>query len=338
MKAARLCAAALAALALGCTPSFKGRGPLAFKDLPYTGVEGRPWPEKRAALPETAKAHHLPKPLEIGYVELNPSGKRTLLFVHGLGSYLKFWRYQLDTFAAQGFRVLAVDLPGYGKSDKPSSFPYTTEAMADVVHELAKIAGAERPILVGHSMGGQTALSYAIRFPEDLAALVLTSPAGFEEFSRNEKEWLKRAFTTKFVKRADEYAIWGSIRRANFGRWRPELEWLVEERVRLAESPEFDSYAYANVKTVAGLTENDFVRTSLDKVKVPTIILYGNRDELIPNPFLHGGFTASIMRYGHQHIAGSKLVELPGCGHTVQMDCPREYNDAVLAFLRGLEH
>lgn len=337
MRARVTLAAAAASLALACTPSFKSKPPLAFKDLAYTSPDGRPWPEKRAALPETVKAHGLKAPLEIGYVELNPSGKQTILFIHGLGSYLKFWRYQLDTFAARGYRVIAVDLPGYGKSDKPSSFPYTTEAMADVVREVAHIVGAERPILVGHSMGGQTAMAYAIRFPTELRALVLTSPAGFEEFSKREKEWFRKVFTTKLIKKADEYSIWGSVRRSNFGKWRPELEWLIEERVRLAEGPEFESYAYANVKTVFGLAENDFVRTSLDKIKVPTIILYGDRDELIPSAFLHGGFTSSIMRYGHERIKGSKLTELSGCGHTVQMDCPAAYNKAVIEFLAGLD-
>ncbi len=336
MKARVHLAAALAALALGCTPSFSGAPPLAFKDLPYTGLDGRPWPEKRAALPGVTAAHHLRKPLEVGYVELNPGGKQALVFIHGLGSYLKFWRYQLDAFAARGYRVIAVDLPGYGKSDKPASFPYTTEAMADAVRELTRIVGVEKPILVGHSMGGQTALSYAIRFPEDLRALVLTSPAGFEEFSRREKEWLKKVITVRLIEQSDEYGIWGSVRRSNFHRWRPELDWLIEERVRVAQGPEFDRYAYANVKTVAGLADDDFVRKSLGDVKAPTIILYGDSDELIPNPFLHGGFTSSIMRYGHEHIPGSTLVQLSGCGHTIQMDCPREYNEAVVAFLAGL--
>ncbi|MFT3774127.1 MAG: alpha/beta hydrolase [Minicystis sp.] len=201
-----------------------------------------------------------------------------------------------------------------------------------------KVTGAEHPILFGHSMGGQTALSYAIRFPDELRALVLTSPAGFEEFSRREKEWFRKVITVRAIKAADEYSIWGSVRRSNFGKWRPELEWLIEERVRLAKNPDFDSYAYANVKTIAGLADNDFVRTSLDKIKAPTIIVYGDRDELIPNPYMHGGFTSSIMQYGHEHIAGSKLVGLKGCGHTVQMDCPRAYNEAVTAFLQGLDH
>lgn len=333
---AAIAALGLASLGCGSLGSYKGRGPLAFKDLSYASADGRSWPEGRIRLAQVERDHKLSVPLHVHYVELNPSGAKTVVFVHGLGSYLKFWRYQLDTFAREGYRVLAVDLPGYGKSDKPASFPYTMEAMADVVREVLRAKKITKPILVGHSMGGQTALSFAIRFPGDLEALVLSAPAGFEEFSRSEKEWFRRVFTARFVRKTSEYGVWGAVRRANFQRWRPEHEWLVEERVRLVGSPEFESYAYANVKSVAGLTENDFVRNNLGKIKVPTVIVFGERDGLIPNPFLHGGTTASIMEYGHTNIAGSKLVPLAGCGHMVQMDCAEGYNAAVLAFLASL--
>jgi pimeloyl-ACP methyl ester carboxylesterase len=327
---------ALAGLSTGCVTSYAGRAPLSFQDFDYSSTQGKPWPVRRLALPDTAAALALKQVPEVAYVELNPQGAQTLVFIHGLGSYLKFWRYQLDDFAARGYRVLAVDLPGYGKSDKPASFPYTMEAMADVVHEFAQKLHAPQPILVGHSMGGQTALSYALRYPQDVKALVLTSPAGFEHFSAREKAWFKRSFGTSLIKSATESAIWGSVRQSNFEHWRPELNWLIEERVRVAKTPEFDAYAYANVRTVNGLAHNDFVRDSLGQVAVPTLIVYGEDDRLIPSPFLHGGWARDVMRYGHEHIPGSKLVGLAGCGHTVQMDCPAEYNPQVLAFLEGL--
>ena len=327
---------AVAGLSTGCVTSYKERPALSFQDFPYTSLKGEPWPLKRLALPDTAARHGLARVPEVAYVELNPEGKQTVLFIHGLGSYLKFWRYQLDAFAERGYRVIAVDLPGYGKSDKPATFPYSMEAMGDAVHELAAKVGAVQPILVGHSMGGQTSLSYAIRYPEDVKALVLTSPAGFEKFNPREKAWFLRAFSTTLVKSSPEYGIWGSVRQGNFERWRPELEWLIEERVRAAKSPEFDAYAYANVRTVKGLVHNDFVRDSLGKVKVPTLIIFGEDDRLIPNPFLHGGEARGVMEYGHVNIAGSTLVGLERCGHTVQMDCPEDYNTQVLAFLAGL--
>ncbi|HZI05693.1 MAG TPA: alpha/beta hydrolase, partial [Archangium sp.] len=205
MKTRALGLLALVALSTGCATSYKARPPLSFQDFDYSSLDGKPWPLQRAALPETAATHRLASVPEVAYVELNPEGARTVLFIHGLGSYLKFWRYQLDAFAAQGYRVIAVDLPGYGKSDKPASFPYTMEAMGDAVHEFAQKLGVRQPILVGHSMGGQTSLSYALRYPEDVKAIVLTSPAGFEKFSAREKAWFKRSFSTALIKSSPEY-------------------------------------------------------------------------------------------------------------------------------------
>ncbi|WP_224240384.1 alpha/beta fold hydrolase [Hyalangium gracile] len=338
MKTPRAAALLLlsAALASGCVRSYRHEPPLPFQDFPYTSLQGQPWPMKRVALPKTAQTYGVATVPEMAYVELNPEGARTLVFIHGLGSYLKFWRYQLDAFAAQGYRVIAVDLPGYGKSDKPATFPYTMEAMADAVRELVVALGIQKPVLVGHSMGGQTALSYAIRYPEEPAALVLTSPAGFEKFTWKDKAWLKRAFSSTLIKSSPEYAIWGSVRQANFARWRPELEWLIEERVRVVATPDFDSYAYANVRTVDGLSHNDFVRDNLGHIQAPTLIVFGEDDRLIPNPFLHGGRARAIMEYGHAGIPGSQLVGLDRCGHSVQLDCPQEYNAAVSAFLQKL--
>ena len=321
----------------GCVRSYARMPALAFEDVSYSSVTGCAWPAGNMRLPGVEAKYELGTPLHVAYVERNPGGKGPIVLVHGLGSNLKFWRYQIDTLAEKGYRVIALDLPGFGKSDKPASFPYTMEAMADVVAELVSALHLEKPIVVGHSMGGQTALSYAIRFPDKLKALVLTSPAGFEPFSQREKDWFLKVFSTRLIKKATEYQIWGSIRAQNFQSWKPEYEWLIEERVRVAKTPEFDQYAYANVRTVAGLTNNDFVRGSLDKIHVPTLIVFGEDDSLIPNPFLHGGRARELMEIGHQGIKGSELVGLPGCGHVVQMDCSDGYNAAVLKFLGALK-
>jgi pimeloyl-ACP methyl ester carboxylesterase len=318
-----------------CVTSHKTGAVLEFQDVAYTSLEGTPWPEKTAELPGTASRYQLGDGTWVRYVELNPKGETTLVFVHGLGSYLKFWRYQLDAFAEKGFRVVAVDLLGYGKSDKPATFPYTMEAQAQVLHEFFGVANIETPVLVGHSMGGQTALSYAIQYPEQLRALVLTSPAGFETFTPAEKAWFRRVFSTALVHGTSEYGIWGSVAEGNFASWKPEFEWLIQERVQFVGNRDFDRYAYANVRSVHGLLDNEFVRTNLDKVEVPTFIVHGDSDRLIPNRFLHAGFTREVMEVGRAGIPSATLVELAGCGHTVQMDCAPAYNAVVEKFLRA---
>lgn len=325
----------LTLLGTGCVSSYASRPALEYADVEYSSPQGTDWPESRLALPETAKKYRLPNVPEITYVEQNRDAAPTVVMIHGLGSYLKFWRYQVDEVAKAGYHVIALDMLGYGKSDKPATFPYTMEAMSQVVHELVKAKGLQHPILMGHSMGGQTALSYAIQFPEDLGGLVLVSPAGFESFSPKEKQWFRNVFSSKLILAADEEAIWGSIRYGNFYRWESAYEWLIEERVRAVKNSQFKAYAYANVKSVHGLLDNEFVRSNLKRIHVPTLIVHGDRDRLIPNPFLHGGNTVDIMEYGHANIAGSKLVTLSGCGHSLQLDCHDEFNRAALEFLKA---
>lgn len=327
-----LLALAAAAGAAGCA-SYAAAPPLAFEAIPYDSLQGEPWQVKTVELPKTAELYDLPRPPRMAYVELNPKGERTVILIHGLGSYLKYWRYQVDELAEQGLHVVAADMIGYGKSDKPATFPYTMESMADAIRELAQATNAVKPVLVGHSMGGQTALSFAIRYPEEVGGLILVSPAGFERFSQKEKLWFDSVITVSAIRFANEDSIWGSIRRANFMRWKDDLEWMIEERVRLAKAPDFSSYAYANVRSVQGLARNDFVRDNLDRVKAPTLIVYGEMDRLIPNPFLHGGTTQEIMDYGQSKIPGAKVVPLAGCGHMLQMDCPDLLNRQIQSFL-----
>lgn len=317
-------------------PTYSGRGTLEFADVPYTSVADKPWPVEYAVLPELNSRMGLPADTRVAYVEFNPEAKQTVVFVHGLGSYLKFWRYQIDTFAKQGYRVIAIDMLGYGKSSKPAGFSYTMPAMAEVVYALLKASKVDKPILVGHSMGGQTVLSLAIAHPQFAKGLVLTAPAGFEKFSAREKTWFKRVMSVALIKSTDETKIWDTIRRANFYRWEKAFRWLVEERVRIRTADEFEAYAYANVKSVHGLLDTEYTRGNLDRVKTPTLIIFGTEDRLIPNRFMHGGPTRDVMRYGQEGIAGSKLIELARCGHTVQMDCNTEYNSAVLGFIKGL--
>ncbi len=81
------------------------------------------------------------------------------------------------------------------------------------------------------------------------------------------------------------------------------------------------------MRTVDGLAHNDFVRDSLGRIQAPALIVFGEDDRLIPNPFLHGGRAREVMEYGHADIRGSELVGLDRCGHSVQLDCPQEYND-----------
>lgn len=327
---------AVATSCVACSPSYSSLPPLSFEQVDYSGPDGEAWSAQRVPLPKLARNYELAAVPSVQVVEVNPTAENVLLFVHGLGSNLKFWRFQLNEFAARGYRIIAMDMVGFGKSDKPADFPYTIPAMAHVLEEAMQIMGAHNPVLIGHSMGAQTSLALVIEQPQLARALVLLSPAGFEKFTRKEKLWFKRVFSTALVMGSNENGIRASIRYNNFNRWHADLEWLVEERVRVARANEFSAYAYANVKSVHGLLETDYIRSNLDRIHVPTLIVFGHMDRLIPNRFLHPGTTESIMRFGYENIDGATLVGFPECGHSIQLDCPDEVNAALHTFLASL--
>lgn len=327
---------AATALGSGCVPSYRKAAPLRFADLPYRSLAGRPWPLAyfvSTALP--ARYAMRTARLRVAYVELNRGAARTIVFVHGMSAQLRHWQYQLDAFAAAGFHVLALDLPGFGKSDKPGSFPYTMEALGDVLLELLDRRGVARPVIVGHSMGGHVALSLAMRQPQRVGALVLTNAAGLEPFSRSERAWFEKVTTMRSLGGGlSEYALWGAFRLRVFSRWRKELRWLIEERVRLQRSgAEFERSLYAMVKCVRAMSDTEFTRAHLGQLALPTLILFGADDRLIPNAELHGGTTRGLMAAAQRAIRGSALVALPRCGHEPQLDCPVEYNRALRAWL-----
>jgi pimeloyl-ACP methyl ester carboxylesterase len=265
---------------------------------------------------------------EIAYTEAG-QGEHTLVLIHGLGSYLPAWNENIDALAAD-YRVIAIDLPGYGKSSK-ASWSYSMEFFAKAVRGVVRELGIERPILVGHSMGGQIAMTYALAWPEDVQALVLTSPAGLETFEDGEAKWLAGATTPEFTCGATEEAIY--VRHAqNFHRMPKDAEFMVEDRVAVIGGPDFRAYCRAVSRSVAGMLDAP-VADRIPEIGVPTLVVFGESDQLIPNPFLHGGSTEKLAKKAVRRFPDAELVMIERAGHMAHFEQPADWNAAVLRFL-----
>lgn len=253
---------------------------------------------------------------------------RVLLLVHGLASNAGFWRYNLPDLRAAGFRVIAVDLPGYGKSGKAFSTPYGMKFYAETLEALLATLDISHATVIGHSMGAQIAMTMVLEGSTRVEKLILLSPAGIERFKDGEGRWLKGAVTPEFVISTPEPAIRANLA-ANFYCWRDELEWMVEERARMAKVPEFERFAYAVSRSVAAMIEEP-VWMKLGEIDVPTVIIGGENDNLIPNPYLHGGRTADVMRLGEEKIPHAKLFMVPAAGHMLQIERPETVNRLIV--------
>lgn len=266
--------------------------------------------------------------LQVAMIDEGQSDQ-VLVLIHGLGSYAKGWTRNIPELAKH-YRVIAVDLPGYGKSDK-GFYPYTLPFYAQVLTEMLDALKIDKATFVGHSMGGQIAMVTSLLYPERVDKLVLVSPAGFEKFTDGEGAWMKKAMSPEFVHDTAIRNIDTNLK-ANFYKLPPEAEFMITERIQMRGAKDFDAYCYAVSKNVAAMIDYP-MWDKLTRVKHQTLIFFGDKDNLIPNSALHGGSTEAIAQIGASQIPHNKLIMVPDCGHFVQFERPDVVNPAIVEFV-----
>ncbi len=278
--------------------------------------------------PFSVKTIELKNDIKLAYIDEGDS-KETIIFIHGLGSYLPAWKKNIAELK-KNFRCIAIDLPGYGKSSK-DTYPFTMEFYAEVLSEMMEKLEITSATIAGHSMGGQIAIVMSLKFPDKVDKLILVSPAGFEKFTDGEKQWFREVMTVKLVKLTSVQQIRANIV-VNFYDMSEDAEFMITDRIALRGAENFDKYCYTVVKSVEGMVDQP-VHHMLNKIKQPTLILFGENDGLIPNPYLHGGFTEDIAKYGAERIPDNKLIMYEKTGHFVQFERWEKVNQDIIEFI-----
>lgn len=267
--------------------------------------------------------------IELAYTD-EGEGKETIIFVHGLGSYIPAWNKVIPELS-KTYRCIAIDLPGYGKSSKA---PHSgmMSFYADVINDFAEAMKIEKFSFAGHSMGGQIAMVYGLKWPEKINQLILVDPAGFEPFTHGQKEWFERIMTPSLVRLTTFEAIESNLA-SNFYNVPKDAEFMITDRMAMRKTSDFNGYCYAVSKSVAGMV-NEPVIDKLQDIKSPTLIFFGENDNLIPNRYLNPGRTIDIAQSGHEKIPNSKLVMVPKCGHFMMFEKPDVFIEEVQKFVK----
>ncbi|HAP35437.1 MAG TPA: alpha/beta hydrolase, partial [Bacteroidetes bacterium] len=267
--------------------------------------------------------------INISYID-EGKGEQTIVLVHGLASNGGFWRYNIAELSKQ-HRVIAVDLPGYGKSDK-GIYSYSMSFYADIISGLLDQLNIPKVVYVGHSMGGQIGIHFSFRHKEQMEKLILVAPAGIEPFSRGDGDWLKSVMTIDFVKKTPEDRIRANLA-MNFFSYDDKYEWMVEERSRMAKAKDFEDFCYAVIRSVHGMLDEPTTKR-LNAITVPTHIIFGENDGLIPNPILHGGSSRDVAKIAEEANPKFTVTFISDAGHMVQMEKAEEVNGAILRLIR----
>ena len=300
------------------TPYSAIRNIKSFDELNYK------YPVKKVYLPENE--------FTIAYTD-EGKGDNTIILIHGLGSYLRAWEKNIGELSKNN-RVIAIDLPGYGKSSKEPHTGMMT-FYAGIVNELVKELKLNKVVIGGHSMGGQIGMTTYLKYPQIVKGLVLAAPAGFERFTKGQKQWFRDVMTVDGVRLTTPEAIQNNLA-SNFYRVPKDADFMVSERMEMRSADDFIPYCYAVVQSVHGMVDNPVI-DYLQDIKVPTLILFGENDNLIPNRYLNPGRTVEIAKYGASKIHNSKLVMIPKTGHFLMFEKPEVFNKETIDFIKSLK-
>ena len=246
-------------------------------------------------------------------------GGPPVVFVHGLLSSSASWKKVLSA-ASGGRPAVAVDLPGFGFSDRPWPYDYTVGAQAGALLNYLDARRFDRVALVGNSLGGAVCLIAAAARPRRVAALVLVGSASPIASIPWNFQLLRTPVVGEIemellVRPVIEFALKDRLF-ARSGRVTPETvdDWWLPIRV-----PGTRRAALAAVRSSRRGYEG-----LLSRVRVPTLVLWGKEDKILP---AEEGLRLSSA------IAGARLTILPDTGHLPQEETPETFSRAVASFL-----
>ncbi|XP_051997200.1 epoxide hydrolase 4-like isoform X2 [Xyrauchen texanus] len=250
--------------------------------------------------------------LRFHYVAAGERGKPLMLFLHGFPEFWFSWRHQLREFKSE-FRVVAVDMRGYGESDLPSSTEsYQLDYLVTDIKDIVEYLGYNRCLLVGHDWGGIIAWLCAIHYPEMVTKLIVLNsphPCVFTEFmlSINDFKALKSLFTSR------------STGISCKGRW------LTTE--------DLEAYLYALSQPGALTGALNYFRNVFSvlplshcEVRSPVLLLWGERDA-----FLEQDMAEACRLYIRNHF---RLNIISGASHWLQQDQPDIVNTLIWTFIK----
>jgi pimeloyl-ACP methyl ester carboxylesterase len=239
--------------------------------------------------------------------------QRTVLFIHGAANDHSVWALQSRYFAYHGFNVLAVDLPGHGKSDGPALS--TIEELAQWTIELLNTATLHQATLVGHSMGSLIALHAAAEHAERVEKLVLIGSA----YPMKVSDALLQTAHAGDHAAVEMINVWSHSAAGQTGGNRVPGQWIMGASMRLLERTMAPLYIDFNAcnRYAAGLE-------SAAKVRCPALMISGRSDLMTPPR------SAQAIA---EKLAGVKSVTLEGGGHDLMAEQPDAVLDALISFI-----
>src|SRR6267142_322662 len=260
--------------------------------------------------------------LRVHYIESGAG--RTVVMIHGNAGSVEDFEFGVVERLSREYRVIAVDRPGHGRSDRPAGKTATVEYQAELLHQTLSHLGITQPVLVGHSWGAALALAYALKYPDEVSAMVLLAPAAYADDGGN--VLLRTTIKTPIL--GDLSLLLGKsivgrrvLKRVLARAFYPQA--VPDNYFKLATS------SWLGRKQLKAYLEDEWaLNDSLKKmskryseIKIPVVIVTGDQDKIVsPKENAYRLQTA---------IPQSQLIELTETGHQIPQTHPESVHAAL---------
>lgn len=239
---------------------------------------------------------------------------RAIVLLHGLGASAERW-LQVMPYLAECYRVIAPDIVGFGRSDKPT-VDYTVEFFSKFLDEFINHVSVENPInIMGSSLGGRIAIEYAIQNAHDIEKMILVAPAGINEEPTEALHSYIQAALHPTIEDAKKAFLMLA------GNNRVIEQDVISDFVNRMLLP---NSRLSFMSSLLGLKKSSLTKERLGKISNQTLIIWGKDDKVIP--------VENATRFSTS-IKNSKHLEMEKCGHTPFVDEPELFSKIVLRFL-----
>ncbi len=261
-----------------------------------------------------------------------------VVLFHGKNFSSDYWASTIAGLTKAGYRVIAPDQIGFGKSSKPD-VTYHFDDLANNTQSLLMSLGIHKASVIANSMGGMVGIRFARLYPQVVQKLVLENPLGLEDYSQDIPAQTNENLLK--LEMAQTETSYRRFLRSYFPVWQPSYEQFVGVYVRVQKGPDYPAYARASVLTYQMIAEKPVVG-DLPQLKMPVLLIIGQKDRTVfgrrfapPEAVKSLGNFPELGRKAAQAIPNAKLVPLDNAGHVPHIEVPDAFMQAVVNFLNA---
>ena len=279
--------------------------------------------------------------LKMRYMDIGEKdAQKVIVLLHGKNFSGYYWERVAKDLFKKNYRVIIPDQIGFGKSSKPDYYQYSFGQLALNTKTLLDNLKIAKLDLVGHSMGGMLATTFAVNYPKSVNKLILINPIGLEDYGKYVEFKDVNFFYKRELAKTIDKAI--NYQKKNYydGKWSSEYEKLLIPLKGMLAGEDWKIVAWNNALTYGPIFSENIV-DRFSQVTSKTFLIIGTRDKTGPGRgWLKEGVTIKLGEYkklginANNLIKGSKLIELDGLGHMPQYE---NYNVFINSFYKAVD-